>query len=179
MSFFHTIGFVTPRNKNILTSKTIFSDKVKVALGDCKNTAFNTMTPMKSGNVFIEKTKSDAVCQPATPKISNISNVSFLTPTAPTARNCSSQKSDLEIWNEQLMLSEDQFNLLFMESNEDIAPPMPSPEPVREFSNSYVEFSPTSWINFDYESTFEPGCNEEDELPSLNLSFDLNDSFRD
>lgn len=144
-------------------------------LGDRKNTALNTMTPLNRGKVFVEKAKSDAAFQPMTPSfnISNIVNDPFSTPTK--GNFYASEKSNLEIWNENLMLNEDQFNLLFMEPNEDIALPTPSPESKPEWTDSYIEFpSPTSSQNFSLGSTFEAGHISEDyELPSVNLSFDF------
>lgn len=176
MSFplFFTKGFLTPRNQNIVARKALFSEKAKVALGDLKNTAFKTITPMKNSNVFIEKTKTDTPAQLATPNLKNFTNIPF-TPEI-IDHFCTSHKSIEEMWSEHLMLSNDQFNLLFMEPNIGIAPPSPAEEPLPEFPVSDIEVpsSPSSsWTRFDYKSTDN---SDDDDLPPLNMDF-FSDDF--
>lgn len=158
-------GFVTPQNKNVLSRKALFSDKPKMALGDLKKNSFNVVTPLKS--CTIEKTKQETRFQLSTPTFKprkfNDAGIS----TAKPQRNVIDYtKDELDVWNQKLVLSDDQFDLLFINPpNIDMAPPSPCPMPEPECP----EYFPT---NFDFESVWDfiPKTQDDEyELPPLNM----------
>lgn len=144
------------------------SNAARGALRDLKNTAID-FTPSKIGSSSVDVTKTETGSQyvslnnTATPKVSK-QNFS-------TQNSVNSTKTDLDNWHENLMLSDDQFNFLFIEPSVGIATPTPSPERASEleYSHRCVELStPTSGEVPDYKSTFD---NDDYGLPCLDMSF--------
>lgn len=176
MSFlFHHKGFVTPQNKNIFARKALFTDKPKMALGDLKKNSLNVVTPLR--NRTVEKVKATPF-QHSTPSIKTpkFNRADFSTP-KPQRNVIDYTMDDLDVWNQKMLLNEQQFDLLFINPpNIDMVPPAPSPSPpstpeCREYS---VHF-PT---NFDFDSLDDFKHKQEDdyELPPINFDI-FTDNF--
>lgn len=185
MSFvlFHFTGFVTPRNKNVLSQKALFLDKPKMAFGDLKKNSLNVVTPLRNGTV--EKTKQFQLLTP-TFKSMKINDASVSTPTfermtinnaakpqqstpKPQRNPIDYTKDNFDVWNQKMVLSDDQFDLLFINSPPPMAPPSPSPSPSPE--REYPDYVP---FDFDYKPSWDDSRkpqNDDDELPPLNFDY--------
>ncbi len=166
-------GFVTPQNKGIVSRKALFTDKPKTALGDLKkNTLFNVATPIKIGT--IEKTKQQQKpFQLSTPifKPSTIVKETVVSSTlAPKHNVIDYSMHELDVWNQKLCLSDNQFDMIFMDSAA-MAPPSPGPPSPLPDHYPDVPDQPDFDIDFDYMRDFKRKAQHDDyELPSINLS---------
>lgn len=137
-----------------------------MALGDLKKNSFNVVTPMKNGTS--EKKKQQSTLQLSTPTFKPIKFNDAGTSTARPQRHVIDYtKDELDVWHQKLMLSDDQFDLIFI-NPPNIVPPSPtppSPEP------ECPDYFPT---NFDFESIwdFRPNTHDDEyELPPLDWDF--------
>lgn len=177
--------FFTPQNKSVLSRKTVFSDKPKMAFGELKRSLANVATPLKSA---IEKTEVKTQFQHFTPKLEPKSTIKVEIP-IPTAEPpkpdrgvIDYSKSEIEVWNQKLllMLSDEQFDKIFVNPPNDVPPPA-SPEP----EELYCPPSPPV-PDFDFESIWDCSLSVsnndgDDTLPDVNFSMfgdestDMND----
>lgn len=163
----------------------LFSGQTKKALGDLKNTA--VITPLKGQSVFVEKSKNDVAKQPMQPTVLK-ANIEEIPISTPESREMTVQhtKDDLDFRNEKLLLSDHQFNLIFM----DICPLSPSPLPESEsecpdvcIDVPYFDIETWDMENFDeHEQSFDSemwtteNVADLDDLPAINFSM-LDDSI--
>ncbi|KAG4075146.1 hypothetical protein HA402_006163 [Bradysia odoriphaga] len=173
-------GFVTPHNKSALSRKTLFTDKPKMALGDVQKNSLNVITPMKNGTVE-KTTQRKALLLPSSPTVK--SSIQFnetinSTPVSGSnAIDCMMEVDEVEIWNQKQLLSDHQFDLLFMSPprmsppSPRVSPPSsPSPMPSPEHCWDFFSFDPV----WDYQ---RKAANEEFDLPPINNSFSSDENF--
>ncbi|XP_037029332.1 uncharacterized protein LOC119069372 [Bradysia coprophila] len=175
-------GFVTPQNKNALSRKTLFTDKPKMALDDVKKNSMNVITPMRNGTV--EKTKQQqALFLPSTTKVKSSIQFNETIDSTPVpnsnAIDCLKNVDEVGIWNRKQLLSDHQFDLLFMSpprmsppsiSPPSSPPPSPSPMPLPEHCWNFFSFDPV-W------DCQRKTTDEELDLPPLNNSFLSDENF--
>lgn len=152
---FFNKGFRTPLRKTVL-----FADKPKLAFGDLKN-----ITPMKLTTKPASKSSNCSEKMSFAPEIS--------TPKVDNTIDCDEmffpEVDAMLSQNENLMLSDDQFKLLFLEPNNDTLPNIPEPIDLAPDFPFFIDFTS------DYESGSECGNNSEQELPAINHSFSWDD----
>lgn len=145
-----------------------------MAFGDLKKNSVNVITPMKNGTA--EKPKqSKALLQHVFAPSSIASKETIASTPKPENRHAFSYDIDeMDLWHQRQMLSEDQFDLLFMRPPETSAPPPesppppPTPEPVEDCTDLYTRVP--IW---DREFKISDG---EVDLPQVKNSF-TDDSF--
>lgn len=180
-------GFVTPQSKNTLPRKTLFTDKPKLALGDLKNNFMNVATPIKNGAT--EKVKEQqGTFLPSTPLIKSpcafneaIGTLNEATTNSTPNRNpLADYMDEIDIWNQKQLLSDEQFDLLFMIPPVMIPPSpprSPSPIPITPKSPEYCwDFDDSAVSVWDRE--FKVADDEdEDELGPVNHSLLYDDNL--
>lgn len=164
----------------------LFSGQTKKALGDLKNTA--VITPLKGQSVFVEKSKNDVAKQLVQPTVLK-ANIEEIPISTPESREMTVQhtKDDLDFRNERLLLSNHQFNLIFMDPI-NICPPSPTPLPESECPDVCIDvpyFDIETWDmencgeyeqSFDSEMWTTENIADLDDLPPINFSL-LDDSI--
>lgn len=177
-------GFVTPQSKNTFSRKTLFTDKPKLALGDLKNNFMNVTTPMKNGATEKVKEQQGTIL-PSTPMIKppsafNETDCTFneaTTNSTPNRNPLADYMDEIDIWNQRQMLSDEQFDLLFMIPPITIPPSPPrSPSPIPTMPES-PEYCWDSGVSI-WDQEFKLADDEdEDELPSVNHSILYDDNL--